>query len=63
MQTFSLFVHDERYSVPTLQFIVVQDEAGARELARRELLASPHHLAVEVRDDGGSAFCEERSSH
>ena len=60
MQTFSFFIHDQRYAVPTLQFVLVKDEARARELARRELMSSDHHLAVEVRDERGAAFWEER---
>ncbi len=61
MQTYSLFIHDRRYSVPTLQFIVASDETRVRELARRELLASPDHLAVDVRNEGGEIFRQERS--
>ncbi|HEY8571365.1 hypothetical protein [Phenylobacterium sp.] len=60
MRTFSFFIHDRRYSVPTLQFVLVADEVRARELARRELLASPEHLAVDVRGEEGGTFREER---
>ena len=43
MRTFSCFVTDDRYSVPTLTFLLVADAALARELALRRLLESPHH--------------------
>jgi hypothetical protein len=60
MLNYSFFIHDRRYSVPTLQFVLVADEDRARELARRELFASPDHLAVDVRGDEGTTFREER---
>ena len=48
MRTFSLLIHDTRYSVPTLEFAEVADEMAAQELAAVRLAASGHHLAVEV---------------
>lgn len=48
MRTYSYFIHDDRYSVPTLQFAVVPDEDRARELARLQLMSSPHYLSIEV---------------
>ena len=49
MRTFSCFVTDDRYSVPTLTFLLVADPALARELALRRLLECPHHRKVEIR--------------
>jgi len=56
MRTFSCFIKDDRYTVPSLAFVLVQDEARARELARRQLLESGHHLEVEVVENGRSLF-------
>ena len=51
MRAFSLFTTDTRYSVPTLTFVVAEDERGAIELARNRLAESKFHTAVEVRED------------
>ena len=48
LRTFSFYIHDQRYSVPTLQIVTVRDEARARELAQQRLDEGEHHLAVEV---------------
>jgi hypothetical protein len=49
MQTYTLFIDDDRYSVPTLQFVTADDAAAMWRIAR-EKLSEPHHLAVEVRE-------------
>lgn len=56
MRTFSCFIKDDRYTVPSLALILVQDEHRARELARRQLLESGHHLEIEVMEEGRSVF-------
>jgi thymidylate synthase ThyX len=61
MRTFSIFIEDRRYSAPTLQFVMAPDEDRARELARRELIASGEHLAIEVQENGRTLFREERA--
>lgn len=61
MRTYSYFIHDDRYSVPTLQFAVVPDEDRARELARLQLMSSPHYLSIEVHENGRAVFRQERS--
>jgi hypothetical protein len=48
MITFELFVHDDRYSVPTLHLVSCAGETAARIAAEALLGASPHHLGVEV---------------
>lgn len=48
MTAFEVFVHDDRYSVPTLQLISADDDFEAREAAKALLRASPHHLGVEL---------------
>ena len=51
MPTVSFFVDDDRYAVPTLDFVNVEDGRRALEAAKRRLEESPHHLGVEIRDD------------
>jgi hypothetical protein len=50
MRTFTLYVHDDRYSVPNLVFADAGDKHAARAMAERELNRSEHHLAVDVRE-------------
>jgi hypothetical protein len=52
MSTFEAFVHDDRYSVPTLHLVSAADEATARAVADDLLRASPHHLGVELCHNG-----------
>jgi hypothetical protein len=49
MRTYSLYIEDDRYSVPTLQFVTAGDDAEIRRLAEA-MLAKPHHQSVEVRE-------------
>ena len=51
MTTYTLYVHDGRYAVPTLLTIDVRDDDGARAYARQYLGRSPHYSAVEIWDD------------
>ena len=51
MKTYILYVHDDRYSVPTLDTVTVGDDARATEIAARRLASSPHYRAAEVWDD------------
>jgi hypothetical protein len=46
---FELYVDDDRYATPTLQFLIAEDEAQARRLAAQLLIESAHHRGVEVR--------------
>lgn len=50
MRDFELFIIDDRYSVATLRFATVRDEARARELAEGIVRESAHHVGVEVRE-------------
>lgn len=61
-RVFSLYVADTRYSVPTLTMVVAENEAQVRSLAHIELLASPNHLAVEVREHDAVVFAETREA-
>jgi hypothetical protein len=62
MRTFSCFITDGRYTVPTLDFLIVADEARGRELALRRLMESPFHKAVEVREHGRTVYACNRES-
>ena len=50
MRNYILYIEDDRYSVPTLEFVTAADDAAARRIAR-EKLSNRHHLAVEVREN------------
>jgi hypothetical protein len=47
VQTYALYVDDDRYSVPTLLFVTANDDTAVRRIAC-EKLSEPHHKAVEV---------------
>ena len=61
MRTFSCFVTDDRYSTPTLTFMLVAHEGLARELALRRLLESPHHRKIELLENGELVFIRRRA--
>lgn len=50
MRTYTFYIWDARYSVPSLAFIDARADALVADLARRKLEESDHHLAVEVLD-------------
>jgi len=49
MRAYTIFIEDDRYSVPTLVMIDTSSRARAEQLALEKLLDSPHHRAVELR--------------
>lgn len=51
MTTYTLYVHDGRYAVPTLLTIDSRDDESARARAQRHLESSAHYHAVEIWDD------------
>jgi hypothetical protein len=51
MRTLSFFIEDDRYAVPTLDFVTAPDRRRALALAKRRLGESSHHLAVDVFED------------
>lgn len=61
MYTYSLYIHDTRYSVSTLDFAVAQDETKVREIAQRRLEDSPAHVAVDVWSDDALLFSVRRN--
>jgi len=56
LRIFSFYIHDSRYSVPTLQLFDAIDENRAGELAEVRLDESMAHLAIEVREDDNRLF-------
>ncbi|HXQ14952.1 MAG TPA: hypothetical protein VN814_10065 [Caulobacteraceae bacterium] len=56
MEIYEVLILDDRYSVPSLVLIDVEDEAHARMAAERCLRESPHHYGVEVRRHGQLIF-------
>jgi len=50
MRDFTLFVQDERYSVPTVVFVTLADALGAAQLARTRLEESAYHLAIDLHE-------------
>lgn len=51
MRTYILYVHDDRYSVPTLDTVIVRNDARAIEIADKRLASSAHYWTVEVWED------------
>ena len=49
MRTYTIFVEDDRYSVPTLAMIDTSSRARAEQVTLEKLTESPHHRAVELR--------------
>jgi len=51
MRTFTFFVRDDRYRVPTMAIVMVGSMKRAAALARERLEESAHHLNVEICED------------
>lgn len=51
MATYTLYVNDVRYAVPTLLTVDMRDDEGVRAFAQRYLERSPHYRSVEIWDD------------
>ncbi len=51
MTTYTLYVRDGRYAVPTLLTVESRDDEGARAFALRHLESSTHYHSVEIWDD------------
>lgn len=56
MQTYQVFIDDDRYSVATLEVIFEKDRTRAREWAETAMRTSAHHLGVEVFQSGARLF-------
>ncbi len=51
MTTYTLYIRDGRYVVPTLLTIESRDDETARAYARRHLASSVHYQGVEIWED------------
>ncbi|HZK99381.1 MAG TPA: hypothetical protein VFC47_05740 [Caulobacteraceae bacterium] len=51
MKTYTLYIHDRRYSAPTMDFLTVAGDQRARELAVQRLASSPHYTRAELWED------------
>jgi hypothetical protein len=51
LKIYTLYIHDDRYSVPSLDAVSVSDDELAQEAARARLNASPHYHAIEIWED------------
>lgn len=51
MKTYLLYVNDDRYSVPTLDTLIVRGDDRAIEIAAQRLASSPRYRSVEVWED------------
>jgi hypothetical protein len=51
LKTYTLYIHDDRYSVPSLDAVTVRDDQRAREIGASRLTASPHYQRIEVWED------------
>ena len=51
LKTYVLYVHEDRYSVPTLDSITVAGDELARAAAADRLASSAHYRAVELWED------------
>ncbi len=51
MRTYFLYMHDDRYSVPSLDALVVHNDQRASEIAAKRLTTSEHYLGVEIWQD------------
>ena len=49
MLLLNVYIEDDRYSVPTLQFLSVGNLTQAKAAAERLMMQSPHHRGVEMR--------------
>jgi hypothetical protein len=60
LKTYVLYIHDDRYSVPTMDTLTVSSDARARELAVQRLGSSEHYRGVEIWE--GDRLVEELSA-
>jgi hypothetical protein len=51
LTTYTLYVHDARYAVPTLLTVDMKDDERAMAFAAKHVESSPHYRSVEIWDD------------
>jgi hypothetical protein len=55
-RSYSIYIHDDRYSVPTLLFVVADADERARELATQRLAESAHYTGIDVHHEDTLLF-------
>lgn len=53
---YEIYVEDDRYAVPTLHLVAVEDAEAARDVMDRLLSESAHHRGAEVCLEGRALF-------
>lgn len=48
LRAYFLYIHDDRYGVPTLEVVTAADDEAVHDVARERLVGSVHRLLVEV---------------
>ena len=48
MVTFTFYIRDDRYRVPTLDLVNASNEDAVRAIVAKRLFASDHHTAIDV---------------
>jgi len=51
VKIYTLFIHDDRYSVPSLDAVSAIDDRSAQTIASARLDGSTHYHAIEIWDD------------
>jgi hypothetical protein len=51
VDVYTIYIEDDRYSVPTIDILLADDDQHAKVLAEGRLISSPHYTAVEVWQD------------
>jgi hypothetical protein len=50
LSVYTLYIEDDRYSVPTIDILWADSDEEAHALAARRLASSPHYLSIAVWD-------------
>jgi hypothetical protein len=51
VNVYTLYITDDRYTVPTIDILMADADEAVRTLAVARLASSPHYLSIEVRVD------------
>ena len=51
VDVYTIYIEDDRYSVPTIDILMANDDAHVQRLAAGRLISSPHYIAIEVWQD------------
>ena len=62
LKTYLVYIHDDRYSVPSLYTVSVEDDERMRVWAAARLASSTHYQAIEAFEDDRLSCRVERSA-